>query len=167
MKLDITIFKASTANVSDILDLIQVNIDEGSLFKRSPEMIENEISEFYIAKNRSGTILGCVQIQWYKNFVAELQVLSVLPKYKNQGVGTALVNYVINTVIPKKPQHLWLATDIPQYFKKYGFKTFSFFELPILLILKKTPLLLSQPISRWLPALFSKDRYLTYQINRH
>ena len=51
----------------------------------------------YLARTRSGSLIGCVTVKEAKQQIPELQV-EILPPYRRQGYGRALLRYVIQNL---------------------------------------------------------------------
>ncbi|OGC41029.1 hypothetical protein A2438_01940 [candidate division WOR-1 bacterium RIFOXYC2_FULL_46_14] len=78
---------------------------------------EMPVSEFIVAEDK-GSIVGFVRLKDNRTCF-ELTSLGVVTSNRNLGIGKKLVE----AVAKKQPDNLYLATIIPDFFTKLGFKT--------------------------------------------
>jgi hypothetical protein len=55
--------------------------------------------------------------------------------------------------VPRASRILWLSTEKPGYFERFGFERFSKWALPLPILLSKLGLVFQQGPSRWWPLL--------------
>jgi N-acetylglutamate synthase-like GNAT family acetyltransferase len=79
---------------------------------------ENMSFEQFIVAEKGSSIIGFGRIKHYKSCY-ELACLGVLEPYRNQGIGTAIVKKMME-VFPDN--EIWITTDIPKYFERFGFE---------------------------------------------
>lgn len=84
---------------------------------------------FYIYKKRD-ILKGFGRYKNYGSY-CEIASIGVLKEFRNQGIGTKLVNKLLK-IIPSK--EIWLTTIIPEYFIKFGFEKDN--DIPESLLIK-------------------------------
>lgn len=100
--------KATEEDMSLIKKYIEhFRLDDESL---SPE-------QFVIAEKK-GKLAGFGRIKPYRNCY-ELGCVGVLEEYRNQGIGEQIVKKLIFEFPTKE---VWITTDMPEYFAKFGFE---------------------------------------------
>lgn len=73
--------------------------------------------QFIVAEKRSG-IVGFGRIKHYESCY-ELACVGVLEPYRNQGIGAVIVKKLME-VFPDN--EIWVTTDVPKYFERFGFE---------------------------------------------
>lgn len=79
---------------------------------------ENVNSEQFIVAEKEGKTAGFGRIKPYQSCF-ELGCLGVLEPYRGQGIGANIVEQLIQD-FPRN--EIWITTDIPEYFERFGFK---------------------------------------------
>jgi len=122
---------ASIDDVGGILELIEPLETDGTLVKRSREMLEMEINYFLVVK-RDGMIIACAALYPYAGRVAELACVAVHPDYRNAGRGASLLKAVERRAHQSSIRHLFiLTTQTAQWFQEHGFQPGDLADLPV------------------------------------
>lgn len=93
-------------------------------------MIENQLPVTFVAVE-DGKLLGTVGI-WRADLLSRqdlfpwLSALIVNPQYRNQGVGLALQNYVLQYCKKQGFKEVFLYTDIDNYYEKNQWEQYDF-----------------------------------------
>jgi amino-acid N-acetyltransferase len=123
--------QASIEDVGGILKLIEPLEADGSLVKRSRELLEIEIGRFTVLEH-DRVIVGCAALYPYaEEKVAELACLAVHPDYRNSGAGERLL--LTSETIARKAglQKLFvLTTRASHWFIEHGFSDAPLSVLP-------------------------------------
>jgi amino-acid N-acetyltransferase len=124
--------QASIDDVGGILDLIRPMEQDGSLVRRSRELLEIEIDHFMVTE-RDGLVVACAAIYPYaEEKVAELACLAVHPDYRNEGRGDQLFTYLTKKAKANNIDKLFvLTTRTAHWFRERGFKNGKLEELPV------------------------------------
>jgi len=81
-----------------------------------------EETKLWLLESGNGEVLGVAGLELYGN-QGLLRSVAVTQGIQNQGVGTALANFVISETKKSQVQDLFLiTTTAPAFFKKLGFK---------------------------------------------
>jgi len=123
---------ASIDDVSGILELIQPLEEQGVLVKRSREMLEIEINNFFILK-RDKQIIACGAFYPFaEEKSGELACLAVSPKYSGHGRGNKLFDHICITAKQSGIKSLYtLTTQTSHWFIERGFKKTNLEALPV------------------------------------
>ncbi len=124
--------QASIDDVGGILDLIRPMEENGSLVRRSRELLEMEIDHFLVTE-RDGLIVACAAMYPYADEqFADLACLAVHPDYRNEGRGDQLFNYLVKKAKLQKIQKLFvLTTRTAHWFRERDFKPGKIEDLPV------------------------------------
>lgn len=127
-----TIRQATIDDVGGILDLIQPLEQNGTLVKRSRDLLEVEIGHFTVML-RDGSIVACAALYAYdQSNVAELACLAVAKEYQSSGRGDQLL-----LAIERQARELGLkalcvlTTQTAHWFIEHGFTSAEISDLPM------------------------------------
>jgi amino-acid N-acetyltransferase len=128
--------RTATANdVNGIIELIKPLEKNGQLVKRSREILETEIDNFYIIE-RENAIIGCAALYPVENTEtgirqAELACFAIDREYRSQGRGDKLFDYVCKQAKRQELEQIFiLTTQASHWFAEQGFKKSSLDNLP-------------------------------------
>jgi amino-acid N-acetyltransferase len=141
--------------VAGIAALLQANVADPSLFRRSVANLKRSINGFRVAV-LDGKIVGCACLQFDLPDLAELATVAVDPSLQGQGIGHRLIAESLAFADEAGCRRLWLATLKPDYFVRFGFKPMSQWRLPLLVLLARLPKVFHQPLARWPTALLGR-----------
>jgi amino-acid N-acetyltransferase len=122
---------ASIEDVGGILQLIEPLEADGTLVKRSRELLEREIDRFIVLEH-DGLIVGCAALYPFKDeAAAELACLAVRPEYRGVGAGERLLEAVTRQARSLRLRRLFvLTTRTSHWFLEHGFAEATIAELP-------------------------------------
>jgi len=88
-----------------------------------------DITRFYIAKI-NGVLVGCVRTKIFNDECLELSSLAVNKNYQGKGIGSGLVNYLLQN---ESTRPIFLLTEIDKlsFYNKFYFNLVEPSELPI------------------------------------
>jgi len=108
--MDLKIRKATEADLKDIKTIL-------SFFFLDTDNVEKNMPEFIVAENDTRT-LGCACLDIGN--IVELRSIAVLPSYRNKGVGSKLVDAILERA-KELTDVIYLRTTSPVFFEKKGF----------------------------------------------
>ena len=112
---------ARTEDVSGILKLLQPLEEDGTLVKRSRELLETELQRFYVIE-RDGLITACAALHPYSETDAELACVAVHPDYRGSQRGQRLLQQVADEARRRGFVRLFvLTTRTAHWFVEQGF----------------------------------------------
>ena len=80
---------------------------------------ENLKSEQFIVAESRGSIIGFGRVKPYQHCF-ELGCVAVLEAYRKRSIGSAVVKRLIQNF---PSDDIWITTDIPEYFQRFGFQS--------------------------------------------
>lgn len=124
--------QATIEDVGGILELLQPLEANGTLVKRSRELLEREIDHFTVME-RDGTVVACAALYPYpENAMAELACLAVSNSYQSKGRGKQLLASLEQTASNAGLTALYvLTTQTAHWFLEHGFKPAEIADLPV------------------------------------
>jgi amino-acid N-acetyltransferase len=134
MVTDDTVEKLRPAKIEDVrgmLELIEPLEAEGTLVKRSRELLEAEIGNFFVIEH-DNRIVGCAALYPYpSDKSAEFACLAVAPGVREAGYGERLLKACEERVKSLKLRRLFaLTTHAAHWFLEQGFRAASVDALP-------------------------------------
>ena len=123
--------QASVEDVGGIVRLIEPLEADGTLVKRSRELLEIEIDRFYVLQHDE-LIVGCAALYPFtKEGAAELACLAIHPEHRNGGAGERLLRSVEAAARKRRFERLFvLTTRTAHWFVEQGFREVPMTELP-------------------------------------
>lgn len=124
--------QATVDDVAGVLELIRPLEEDGSLVRRSRELLENEIEHFLVSE-RDGTIVACAALYPHpESGLGEVACVAVHPDYRRQGRADMLL-----VRLEKQARALGLrgvfvlTTRTAHWFQERGFTAASLDALPM------------------------------------
>ena len=117
-------------DISGLVALIQPLEEDGTLVRRSRELLEREITRFSVVEH-DGLIVGCAALYPYGDDQAELACVAVHPNYRRWGYGEKLMKRIETRARTVGIKRLFvLTTKTSHWFKERGFVEQSLEQLP-------------------------------------
>ena len=117
-------------DIGGLVALIEPLEENGTLVRRSRELLEREIGHFSLVVH-DGMIVGCAALYPYGEEQAELACLAVHPQYRRWGYGEQLMKRIEVRARAAGVKRLFvLTTATSQWFKERGFSERPVAELP-------------------------------------
>ncbi len=114
--------KAKTKDLKIIYSLLQEGVSSGKVLKRSAKEIQKVINSFSVYEENN-KVVGCCSLEIYSQKLAEIRSLVVTAKYRNRGIGSALVKNCLDEAKKKGVYQVLSVTDKCDLFEKLGFKS--------------------------------------------
>jgi len=126
-----TLRQASIDDVGGILRLLEPLETDGTLVRRSRELLEMEIDRFFVL-DHDGIIIGCAALYPFpEEGAAELACLVVHPSYRDGGRGETLLEHIEDIAKESGIQRLFvLTTRTAHWFLERGFTEAGVEALP-------------------------------------
>lgn len=117
-------------DISGLVALIEPLEEDGTLVRRSRELLEREITRFSVVEH-DGLIVGCAALYPYGDDQAELACVAVHPHYRRWGYGEQLMKRIEARARAVGIKRLFVLTTVTSHwFKERGFSEQSVNELP-------------------------------------
>ncbi|MBT4373450.1 GNAT family N-acetyltransferase [archaeon] len=123
--------KATKKDLLKMLEIIKTNnpkYPKQLVHKELKEMFSESLLRptYFVAENKKEIVaLGGFISSWVDNAVFNIFWMNTNSKYQKQGIGTKLMKELINQIKKqKKPKSkiILISTEIPKFYKKFGFK---------------------------------------------
>ncbi len=119
---DAALGDCANSDVHHIWELLGGYAKESLLLPRTEEDIQEKIGNFRIAE-LDGNFVGCVALRNYGNNLFEVRSLAVLREYVGQGIGSAIVQGLIDHMKETgMPARLFSLTYRTHFFTRLGFR---------------------------------------------
>lgn len=121
---------AQLEDINGILELLRPLEEQGVLVRRSRELLEKEINQFFVIE-RDGLITACAALYPYSDEQAELACVAVHPNYRGTNRGALLLEQIEQEAKKRKLKRLFvLTTRTAHWFLEQGFVAGNVGELP-------------------------------------
>ncbi len=114
--------KAKIKDLKSIDSLLQEGVNSGKVLKRSIGELKTVINNFFIYE-QNDKVVGCCSLEIYSQKLAEIRTLVVTYKYRNRGIGSALVQRCLDEAKSKGIYQVLSVTDKSELFERFGFRT--------------------------------------------
>jgi amino-acid N-acetyltransferase len=123
---------ATIDDVGGLLEMIRPLEADGTLVRRSRELLEIEIERFVVLE-RDGTIIGCAALYPFaEERIGELACVAVHADYRDSGRAETLLGYIERQALKKGLQRLFvLTTRAEHWFRERGFEPAEVDDLPV------------------------------------
>jgi len=127
-----TIRQATIDDVPGLLDIIAPLEEKGVLVKRSRELLEREISQFFLVVDAENVVVACAAIYPFTDSsAAELACVATHEDYKNRGFAGKLLTHIEGQAQAMGLTSLFvLTTQTAHWFLERGFVQASLDDLP-------------------------------------
>ncbi len=127
-----TVRAAAIEDVPGLLDIISPLEEQGVLVKRSRELLETEISRFYLVVDAEQVTVACAALYPFADgHSAELACVATHEDYKNRGFAAKLLAHIEKQAWGMGIGSLFvLTTQTAHWFLEHGFVPSSLEELP-------------------------------------
>ncbi len=122
--------KAQISDVKSIHGLLQVYSRQGELLARPLSELYDHVRDFWVVENKTG-IIGCCALQICWEDLAEIRSLAVAKDHTGKGIGTLLVDRILQEALVFNIPKLFTLTYRPTFFKRFDFNIIDRSELPI------------------------------------
>jgi len=124
--------RAAIDDVGGVLELIEPLETDGTLVRRSRELLEMEIDQFVVTE-RDRTVIACAALYPFADEqVGELACMAVHRDYRKQGRGDDLLGFIERQARDMGIQRLFvLTTRTAHWFLERGFREADIKDLPI------------------------------------
>jgi amino-acid N-acetyltransferase len=160
----IVVDHARIQDAAEISGVLSANFSHRGLFQASASRVSSTISDFAVARDVTGRIVGCAAVHRDGAGLAQLHSVAVLPAYQNADVGKRLISAAVQSAASAGIKRLWCATERPVYFAYYGFRPISRWRLPIRVLLRQLLKVLHQPVARIPGVLFGRYTFMEREL---
>ena len=108
--------ETESAQIKDLIHLVGIN------------PMDLDWKRFVVAVNERDEMIGCGQLKPHGKDILELASLAVYPEYQGQGVGRAIIEYLLND--SPRPLYLMCESSVGPLYEKFGFRGVSYEDMP-------------------------------------
>jgi len=112
--------KARLEDVEPLYQMIQGYAEKGIMLPRSKAVLEKQIGEFVVAE-AEGKVIGCGSLCQLGNDLVEIRSLGISEGYKGQGIGSMLVDSLLEEAKRREIPKVMALTYEVSFFMKNGF----------------------------------------------
>ncbi|GIO98015.1 acetyltransferase [Paenibacillus lautus] len=112
--------KAKLEDVEPLYQMIQGYAEKGIMLPRSKKVLEKQIGEFVVAESE-GSVIGCGSLCQLGNDLVEIRSLGISDGYKGQGIGSMLVDSLLEEAKRRELPKVMALTYEVSFFIKNGF----------------------------------------------
>jgi amino-acid N-acetyltransferase len=122
--------KAGISDVKAMQKLINSYAKKHKIIPRSLNDLYEHIRDFSVFESERGVVQGVCGLSVAWEDLAEIRSLAVSTRYKNRGIGTALVENALNEARELGIRKVFVLTYYPEYFSRFGFNEVDKASLP-------------------------------------
>jgi amino-acid N-acetyltransferase len=115
--------KARLSDVNEMFRIINHYADRQQMLPKTQLQLYENLRDYSIAVDAylPDGALGCGALHIYWENLAEIRALAVAPDMTHRGVGTALVERLLNEARELEIEQVFLFTYEPRFFARFGF----------------------------------------------
>ncbi|OAB43082.1 N-acetyltransferase [Paenibacillus antarcticus] len=113
--------KAVPADVEHLFIMIEGYAKRGIMLPRSVKVLEQQLDQFVVAEHL-GVVIGCGSLCRLGTDLVEIRSLGILEDYKGQGIGSMLVDALIEEARQQNIPKVMALTYEVSFFVKNGFE---------------------------------------------
>lgn len=121
--------KPTLQDIKEMLDLVQPEVQNGTILERNADEMATTIRSYYIAR-LEGKIVGFCALHIYSSVLAEVRSLVVDKDYRQCGIGKRLVELIIQEGKKLGIKEVLTLTYKDEFFKKLGFTLIEKTQIP-------------------------------------
>jgi amino-acid N-acetyltransferase len=118
-----TVQKARLSDVNEIFRIVNYYAERQQMLPKTQLQLYENLRDYSIAvgTSTSNPVLGCGALHIYWENLAEIRALAVAPEMTHRGVGTALVERLLDEARELEIEQIFLFTYEPRFFARFGF----------------------------------------------
>ncbi|MGF7046072.1 amino-acid N-acetyltransferase [Paenibacillus sp. DS2015] len=112
--------KAVPDDVEHLFKMIEGYAEQGIMLPRSRKVLEKQLDQFVIAE-MAGEMVGCGSLCRLGEDLVEIRSLGISPMHQGHGIGSLLVDALINEARAQQIPKIMALTYAVSFFQKNGF----------------------------------------------
>jgi len=115
--------KARTGDVPAIRSIINHYAESQLMLPKTHLQLYENLRDYSVAVDcaDSQTVLGCGALHLYWEDLAEIRAVAVVPGLSHKGIGSRIVEALINEGRSYALERIFVFTYVPEFFGKFGF----------------------------------------------
>jgi len=125
--------KARLSDVNDMFSMINHYAEKQLMLRKTQLQLYENLRDYSVAVEESAPnrTLGCGALHIYWENLAEIRALAVVPGMTGRGVGTFLVEELLNEARELEIEQVFVFTYEPRFFSRFGFIQVEHRTLPL------------------------------------
>jgi amino-acid N-acetyltransferase len=125
--------KARLADVNDMFRMINYYAEKQLMLPKTQLQLYENLRDYSIASDPSapGRVLACGALHIYWENLAEIRAVAVAPGNTHRGIGTSLVEELLNEAKELEIEQVFVFTYEPQFFSRFGFIQVEHSTMPL------------------------------------
>jgi len=112
--------RARTSDIPAIRRLVDRYAEEGILLGKAPVAFYEDVQEFWVAVDGE-TVVGCGALHVIWEDLAEARTIAVDPAYRGRGIGSRLLEKLVETARWLGVKRIFVLTFEVDFFARHGF----------------------------------------------
>ena len=129
MKTTAAVRKATGNDIDTIHEIIASYSEDGVLLARSLDDISFTLENFYVAELHN-FVVGVITFYDYGDHLKEIRSLAVRKNYLRRGIGSTLLQRLIQDITAANMPKIFVLTYTPAFFERNGFAVIDMETLP-------------------------------------
>ncbi len=117
----VAVRRARTGDVRAIRRLVDLYTDDRRLLRKATVTLYEDVQEFWVAE-RAGVVVGCGALHVLWEDLAEVRTLAVEPAVRGEGVGSALLERLLEAARDLGVRRVFCLTFEVEFFARHGFE---------------------------------------------
>ncbi len=115
--------KARLTDVNDMFRIINHYAEQQLMLPKTQLQLYENLRDYSIAHDESSPnrVLGCGALHIYWENLAEIRALAIAPGITRRGVGTSLVEKLLDEARQLEIEQVFVFTYEPRFFSRFGF----------------------------------------------
>ena len=115
--------KAKLSDVPAIHQLINYYAERQLMLPKTHLQLYENLRDYsaVVDSNDDSVLLGCAALHIYWQNLAEIRAVAVSPETKAKGLGTMLVESLLQEAREYRLEQVFVFTYVPQFFSRFGF----------------------------------------------
>lgn len=122
--------KARLEDVKEVYALIAQHSRNGHILPRPIVELYGQVRDFSVWEDDRGKLAGCGALQIVWQDLAEIRSLAIEPEYEGRGLGTSLVESLMEEAREMGVERVFVLTYRIRFFERLGFARMEKSELP-------------------------------------
>jgi amino-acid N-acetyltransferase len=125
--------KARVSDVGSVHQIINHYANQQLMLPKTHLQLYENLRDFTVAMDpiQETLVLGCGALHIYWENIAEIRALAVRPGTTQRGIGTLLVEKLIEEAREYELQQVFAFTYVPKFFARFGFDQVEHSALPL------------------------------------
>jgi amino-acid N-acetyltransferase len=125
--------KARLSDVNEMSRIINYYADRQLMLPKTMLQLYENLRDYSVVEDasNSGRLKGCGALHIYWENLAEIRAIASAPGETRKGVGTQLVNQLINEAREMNIEQVFLFTYEPKFFNRFGFIQVEHSTMPL------------------------------------